>query len=129
LARTAAVTLDTNTITRPTGVLQPVATATVLTTSVNPATVRQPVAFTARVTTGTGSVVPVGLVAFTDRSALLGVVALNEDGQAVLTTSTLTVDLHLIVAVYIGAAEFLPSVSATTYQLVQAGPTASDATN
>jgi hypothetical protein len=119
LARTAAVTLDTDTITRPTGVQQAASTTTSLATSVNPASVNQPVAFTATVAVGTGTAVPTGLVAFTDRSTLIGVVALDKTGHAVLTTSALSVGLHVIKAVYIGTSGFLGSVSPKLYELVQ----------
>lgn len=120
LARTAAVTLDTNTITRPSGIPQPTGTTTTLTTSVNPSVVRQPVTFTATVTAHTGSAVPTGLVAFIDRSALIGVVALDGSGRALLTTTALSVDLHPVKAVYIGKDLYLASQSARLYQLVQA---------
>jgi len=124
MARTAAVTLDSDTITRPASVEQPtspVASATSLTTSVNPAVLQQAVTFTATVVAGSGSGIPVGLVAFTDRSALLGVVALNATGQAVFSTTSLSVDLHLIQAFYIGNAGFLGSESPKIYELVQTG--------
>jgi hypothetical protein len=119
LARTAAVTLDTDTITRPTGVQQAAASTTGLTTSVNPATKNQPVTFTALVAAGTATTTPTGLVAFTDRSTLIGVVTLDSTGHATLTTATLTVDLHQITAIYIGTAGFLASTSPTIYELVQ----------
>ena len=119
LARTAAVTLDTNTITRPAGVQQPVDTTTSLTSSANPTPVTQPVTFTATVASSTGTATPTGLVAFTDRTALIGVVTLDSAGRAAFTTSTLTVDLHWIMAIYIGEDRFLASVSPTIYELVQ----------
>ena len=129
LARTAAVTLDTDAITRPVGVQQPVDTTTGLTSSADPTPATQPVTFTATVASSTGTAIPTGLVAFTDRTALIGVVALDSAGHAVFTTSTLAVDLHLIMAVYIGQDRFLGSVSPTIYELVQqpgegAGPAA-----
>ena len=133
LARTAAVTLDTDAITRPAGVQQPVDTTTGLTSSADPTPATQPVTFTATVASSTGTAIPTGLVAFTDRTALIGVVALDSAGHAVFTTSTLAVDLHLIMAVYIGQDtgqdRFLGSVSPTIYELVQqpgegAGPAA-----
>ncbi len=91
LARTAAVTLDSDTITVPAAVQTPVTTSTSLTTSVNPAAVGQSVTFTAVVTAGTGSAIPAGLVAFTSGSALLDVVPLDSTGHAVLTIDTLPV--------------------------------------
>jgi cell division septation protein DedD len=119
LARTAAVTLDTDTITPPAGVQQPASTTTSLTSSVNPTPVNQPVTFTAAVAASTGTAIPTGLVAFTDRSTLIGVVTLDSTGHAVFTTSSLAVDLHLIRAVYIGANGFLGSRSPTIFELVQ----------
>ena len=119
LARTAAVTLDTDTITTPTtGVQQPVSTTTSLTSSANPTPADRPVTFTAAVAASTGAAIPAGLVAFTDRSALLGVVTLDSTGQAAFTTSTLAVGLHPIRAVYIGADGFLGSVSPGIFELV-----------
>jgi len=119
LARTAAVTLDTDSITVATGVQQSVATTTSVTSSANPIPVNQPVTFTAAVAASTGTALPTGLVVFTDRSALIGVVALDSTGHAVFTTSSLAVDLHLISAVYIGANGFVGSMSPTIFELVQ----------
>jgi hypothetical protein len=118
LARTAAVTLDSNTITAPASVLEPTTTTTSLTSSVNPVPAADPVTFTAAVAASTGAAMPVGLVAFTDGPALLGVVTLSSTGQAVLTPSTLTVGLHAITAYYIGAAGFEGSESPELFELV-----------
>jgi hypothetical protein len=119
LARTAAVTLDSDTITRPVSVQQPVGTTTALTTSVNPSPVGKPITFTATVTASTGAAIPTGLVVFVEGSALLGTVTLDSTGHAVFTTSTLTSGLHPIRAVYIGAGAFLGSRSPRIYELVQ----------
>jgi hypothetical protein len=70
--------------------VQPVSTTITLATSVNPARASQPVTFTVVVAAGTGMAIPTGLVVFTDRSALIGVVPLDSTGHAVFTTSTLT---------------------------------------
>jgi len=119
LARTAAVTLDSDTITRPASTPpQPSDTTTSLTTSVNPAVLYQPVTFTATVAS-TGGVIPTGLVAFVDRTTLIGVVPLDNAGHAAFTTATLTVDLHLIMAAYIGTDGFRGSQSPIIYELVQ----------
>ncbi|MEV6873243.1 ice-binding family protein [Amycolatopsis sp. NPDC051128] len=118
LARTAAVTLDSDTITRPAVVSQPVGTTTSLATSVNPAHVGQPVTFTATVVESIGAAIPTGLVAFTDRSRLLGVIALDSTGHATFTTSALIAGLHPIKAIYVGSAGFLGSSSPRTYELV-----------
>jgi hypothetical protein len=121
LARTAAVTLDTDTITRPAGIPPAVGTTTSLTSSANPTTANQPVTFTAVVTAGTGgTAIPTGLVVFMDRWKLIGIGTLDSAGHAVFTTSTLAVGVHLINAAYIGDAGFLSSASARIYQLVQA---------
>lgn len=118
LARSAAVTLDSDTIAPPAGVQAPVSTTTSLTTSKNPVPTGQPVTFTATVAAGTGSAIPTGLVAFTDGSTLLGVVALGSTGQAAFTTSALAVNLHPITAYYIGVSGFLSSQSAEIFELV-----------
>jgi hypothetical protein len=117
LARSAAVTLDTDTITRPTSTQAPTSTTTSLATSINPVPAGQPVTFTATVTPGTGTAVPVGLVAFTDRSRLLGVAAVDSTGTAALTKSALAVGLHAITAYYIGAGGFESSESPTIFEL------------
>jgi hypothetical protein len=120
LARTAAVTLDTATIARPTNVQLPVATTTSLTASANPTPSGQPVSFTAVVTAATGSAVPTGLVVFSDRRAPIGVVSLEGTGHAVFTTSALTVGRHPITATYIGMNQFLGSASANLVEIVVA---------
>jgi hypothetical protein len=119
LARDAAVTLDTDTITRPTCDQPAVPTTTSLATSANPATASQPVTFTATVAASTGTAVPTGLVVFVDRWELIGVVTLDSTGHAALPTTTLTVGLHLIKAVYLGNDSFLDSRSRRLYELVQ----------
>jgi hypothetical protein len=118
LARTAAVTLDSDTITVPAGVQAPTSTSTSLATSENPVPAAQPVTFTAAVTASTGPAIPRGLVAFTDRQTLLGVVVLDQTGQAALTISTLPVGLHRIRAYYIGVDGFVSSHSPAVYELV-----------
>ena len=118
LARTAAVTLDSDTITVPAGVQAPITTTTRLATSVNPVPAAQPVTFTAAVAASTGAAVPSGLVAFADGSTLLGVVKLDPTGQAVLTVSTLADGLHPVRAYYIGAPGFDSSYSLAVFELV-----------
>jgi Ice-binding-like/Bacterial Ig-like domain (group 3) len=120
LARDAAVTLDTDTITRPTCDQPAVPTTTSLTTSTNPALVNQLVTFAATVAATTGADTPAGLVVFVDRSDLIGVVTLDSTGHAALTISTLTIGLHLIRAVYLGKDGSLTSRSPRLYELVQA---------
>jgi hypothetical protein len=119
MARTAAVTLDSDTITRPTDTQLPVSTTTTLTTSVNPVAVTRPVTFTATVAAATGTSIPTGYVVFTDRSDLIDVVAVDDNGYAVFTTANLRAGLHLINAVYLGTNEFLQSESRTIFELVR----------
>ncbi|MFD9224595.1 ice-binding family protein [Streptomyces sp. NPDC060064] len=120
LARNAAVTLDSDTITRPNCDQAPVTTTTTtsLTSSANPAPVSQTVTFTAAVKAGSGTAIPNGLVVFMDRSQLIAVVPLDSTGHAVFTTN-LAVGLHLIQAAYLGADGFADSTSPTIYQLIQ----------
>jgi hypothetical protein len=96
-----------------------VATTTSLISSANPTSANRPVTFTAVVTAAAGTAVPTGLVVFMDRSALIGVVELDNAGKAALVASRQTVDIHLIDAVYIGAEGFLSSTAPRVYQLVQ----------
>ena len=118
LARTAAVTLDTDTIDLPTSIQAPLSSTTSLATSINPVPAGQPVTLTATVTPGTGTAIPVGLVAFSDGPALLGVVALDSTGTAALTTSALAAGLYRITAYYIGAGGFESSNSPSIFELV-----------
>jgi hypothetical protein len=120
LARTAAVTLDSDTITVPTAVKAPTITTTSLATSENPLPDEQPVTFTATVAASSGAAIPSGLVAFTDGSKLLGVVTLDKTGTAALTicSSTLADGLDRIRAYYIGASGFESSHSRAVFELV-----------
>jgi Ice-binding-like/Bacterial Ig-like domain (group 3) len=118
LARAAAVTLDSDTITAPASVQAPTGTTTSLTASANPVPAAQPVTFTATVAASTGTAIPVGLVAFTDGSALLGVGTLDSTGHTTLTTASLADGLHPITAYYIGAAGFESSQSPEIFELV-----------
>ncbi|MDN3354282.1 ice-binding family protein [Actinomadura sp. DC4] len=112
LARSAAVTLDTDTITRPNCAKSAVGTTTTLTSSVNSVPVGQPVSFTATVEATTGTAIPTGQVVFTDgRKAILGAVTLDGAGHAVLTTSGLSPGVHRIRAVYLDTKAFAGSTS------------------
>ena len=119
LARNAAVTLDSDTITRPADVQASVPTTTGLISSANPSATGAPVTFTATVTAGAGAATPSGLVVFMDRSRLIAVVALDDKGRAMFPTSHLATGLHLIKAAYLGTGGFLSSSSRTVYELVQ----------
>jgi hypothetical protein len=125
LARDAAVTLDTATITRPNCAPKPAAdtlttTTTSLVSSTNPAAVGQLVTFNASVVADTGTAIPGGLVAFIDWSELIGVVAVDSTGHAIFNTSALSAGLHVIRAVYIGAPGFAGGWSPMTFELVLA---------
>lgn len=123
MARTAAVTLDTNEVT-PKAAVQPpvqaVSTTTKLTTSANPIAPEESVTFAATVAANTGTTVPAGLVVFTNRTALIGVITLDNAGHAEFTTASLAVGLHVIEATYIGADGFSGSMSPRVFELVQA---------
>jgi hypothetical protein len=119
LARNAAVTLDTNIVTRATCAAPSVRTRTTLVSSVNPSTAQQPVTFTATVTARTGTAIPTGVVRFTDRTATLAEVPLDSTGHAAFTTSTLVVGNHRIKATYLGTAGFTTSASTVLIQTVQ----------
>lgn len=119
LARNGAVTLDSDTITRPAAEVQPpVATTTGLTSSAVTTTITDPVSFTAVVTANTGGAVPTGQVVFSDRGRPIAVVNLDGTGHAVFTTSALTIGRHLITATYIGTDQFLSSHSPTIVHIV-----------
>jgi hypothetical protein len=77
------------------------------------------ITFAATVAASTDPAIPTGLVALADRWRLIGVVPLDNTGHAVFTTATLTVDLDLINAVYIGVNGFLTSMSPTIFELVR----------
>jgi hypothetical protein len=116
LARNGAVTLDTDVITRAT-CTTPETTGTTVTSSVNPSDTGQPVTFTATVTASGGGT-PTGSVTFLDLGTPLGTVPLDSNGQATLTTSSLSAGTHSITAVYLGAPGFENSTSATLTQTV-----------
>jgi hypothetical protein len=96
-------------------VLTSVPTITTLQSSRNPSPPGSAVTFTATVT-GSGS--PTGSVTFFDNGTPIGSSALNASGNATITTSTLTVGLHTITAMYSGDTTFAPSTSAVLIQSV-----------
>ncbi|MFC4586352.1 ice-binding family protein [Sphaerisporangium corydalis] len=122
LARTAAVTLDTDTITRPSCGESATSTAITLTSSANPTPVSQRVSIVATVKTTTGTAIPTGLVVFTDgQKTILGAVALDGTGRAVLNIATLPAGIHRIKAVYVGTAAFVGSSSPAIVEYVLPG--------
>lgn len=108
-------------------------TTTTLTTSQNPINQGNSVTFTATVTAPSGGgTIPSGSVQFFDGATSLGIVALNGQGRASLTTSALLTGNHNISAQYLGAnvgaggGGFNASTSNTIVQVVNI-PTASNA--
>lgn len=86
----------------------------------NPSAYGEPVSFKATVKAKThGMGIPDGTVTFMDGGTILGTVALNASGQAVLTTTSLSVGRHRITAVYNGSSEYWGSASSTTTQVVK----------
>ncbi len=100
--------------------------ATTLTSSPNPSAVNQSVTFTATIAPQmTGTFLPTGTVTFTDNgSGIAGCTAVavtsnGSNGQAVCTTSALTLGTHTIVAKYNGDGNFASSVSSPVTQTVK----------
>ncbi len=101
------------------------ATKTTLASSANPSLVGQSVTFTATVAiSGGGGVTPDGTVTFMDGTTVLSTVALT-GATATYSTSTLTLGVHPITAVYSGdsSIEVLGNTSAVLNQDVQAQST------
>ena len=94
------------------------ATNTALQSSSTPSTLGQSITFTATVTPAGGSGTPTGTVTFADGSTALGTGTLNSAGQAIYSTSSLTLGTHSITASYGGDANFLASASAALSQVV-----------
>jgi uncharacterized repeat protein (TIGR01451 family) len=120
---TTSTTSTTPTTTTSSTLPTQVDTATALTSSPNPSTLGQAVTFTATVTLADsgrpvgfrGRAAPrqvpgsdAGTLTISDGDVVLGVVAV-EDGQATLTTSSLTVGRHTITAAFSGTATAAPS--------------------
>jgi hypothetical protein len=128
LALNAAVTLDTNQITRPTppcgadpSQVCRIPTVTAITaSSVNPSVLGQPVTFTATVATSTNAGALTGGVMFRDGSTRLGTIPLGAARTARFSTPDLTVGDHSITAAYTGSTTFGPSRSHPFFQTVLA---------
>jgi hypothetical protein len=98
------------------------ASTTSLAATPNPSTSGTPATFTATVS-GTGGT-PTGTVTFKDGASTIGTATLNGSGQAVLTTSSLSLGNHSITAVFGGDATFAGSTSAPVAFQVGPGGTA-----
>jgi len=102
--------------------VNPTPTSTAVMTSVNPSTFGQSVTFTATVTPTSGGT-PTGTVTFTaDGSNVLGAISLS-GGQAALSTTSLGVGSHSIVASYSGDSAHLASSSTALSQTVMVAST------
>ncbi|MFD1497860.1 Ig-like domain-containing protein [Streptosporangium lutulentum] len=110
LARNGAVTLDTNTVTRP--AVSPCGTATTTTTLTSPcASVNSgPIVFTATVTPSDATI-PTGLVAFSTDDLMLGTAPLDADGHARLIVRALPIGVHRVFATFRGTARLDPSTA------------------
>lgn len=84
-------------------------TTTTVTASANPIPYGSSVTFTVAVTSGAGT--PDGTVIFLSDLVSLGIGTLDGTGHATFTTSTLSIGVHAIVAVYVGNLNFLTSTS------------------
>jgi len=93
-------------------------TSTTLLSSLNPSASGQSVQFSAIVSSSGGGA-PAGTVTFFDGAAPIGsAIALNGNGLAIFTTSTLAVGAHSITAQYAGNANFGASASTAVTQTV-----------
>ena len=101
--------------------VQQATTSTMLASTANPSIVNASITLTATVV-GTGTA-PTGVVTFKDGATQIGQGNLNGSGQATMTTSTLTVGSHSIVASYAGDTNNVASNSAAMNQVVQKATT------
>jgi len=121
LARNAAVTLDTDTIARPTCAQAPIRTTTSLASSVNPSLPGAPLTLTATVVAQTDGAHPVGLVVFVDgQDTIVDYAPLDSTGHATITTSTLPAGIHWLTAYFLSPTQFSNSVSSDYVQFVLA---------
>jgi hypothetical protein len=126
MALNAAVTLDTNRITRPallcgtdpSDICRTPTVTVIRGSSADPSVVGQPVTFTARVVTTPPSPTLTGAVTFRDGETVLGTVRIGAGSVARLTTWVLAVGDHPITATYSGNATFEPSTSHPFFQTV-----------
>ena len=99
-------------------VVKVVATATVVTSSLNPSTKGKTVTFTA-IVSSTAATKPIGTVKFLAKGVSLGT-GLLAGGVAKFTTDKLAVGIHSITAVYEGNTDFITSTSTPLSQVVKA---------
>jgi len=101
--------------------INPMATTTTLTSSMNPSLAGQAVTLTASVQAGAGNSA-IGTVNFMDGSSLLGTVTVANN-SAQLTVSTLSAGTHTITAAYSGGTNFSASTSPALTQTVNPSST------
>jgi hypothetical protein len=108
----------------------PLATVTLLTSSLDPSVVGQSVTFTAKVaTTGPFVATPTGTVMFLDGTTNLGSVPVDSTGSATYSTTALAAGTHNITATYayvlltnvVPTVTFAPSSSTVLQQVVTTG--------
>ena len=99
---------------------QPVATATTLATDINFSVTGQPVTLTATVTSVNGT--PTGSVTFLDGATVLGIVAVDPNGQASLVVP-LGAGTHSFTASFAGIAPFTASTSEAVSETVNPAAT------
>lgn len=87
---------------------------TTLTGSPNPAAATQSITLSANVRAASGKSIPTGSVSFTSDGALVGTGTINSSGIATVSTSTLTVGTHRVVATYSGSSNFNSSSASLT---------------
>ncbi|MDQ3817288.1 MAG: Ig-like domain-containing protein, partial [Acidobacteriota bacterium] len=93
-------------------------TSTTLTSSANPSQYGQQVSIMATVTNGGAAATPTGMVTFFDGTTPIGSAALDQNGKAIFSTSTLSVGTHSITGSYEGDNASAPSTSAALAQVV-----------
>ncbi|MCX6023897.1 MAG: Ig-like domain repeat protein, partial [Chloroflexi bacterium] len=120
LSFTAANGVGANAVQPFTLIVNRVASAVSVSSSVNPTVSGQSVTFTATVTGSGGT--PTGAVSFMDGATVLAAANLNGSGAATFTTGSLSASAHSITASYSGDGRFAGSVSSALTQTVQVGP-------
>jgi len=98
-------------------VVNPDPTVTVLSSAPNPAEFGSPVLFNAAVS---AIAIPTGTVTFFDAGTAIGTAAVDANGNASFTTSSLAVGTHAITASYAGSTNFEASVSGVVNQVILA---------
>ncbi|WP_203975033.1 ice-binding family protein [Planotetraspora silvatica] len=120
LARTGAVNLDSNTVTRSDCAIPPNRTTTTTLTSSCAAGVPGRISFTATVRSTAGPIPP-GSIAFSSDGASLGTVPLDANGRATLSYTNLSEGTHQIVAVYQGVLALNPSAALSNQRVGPGG--------